>query len=419
MTTPKHNLFVSFLVSVCLGGAHAACRGRACRGQEASAAAAGLLGDTACVPQQYPKQGALLPVRTPLPPPAPAIRVLCQRLGSLAGHTTARQPLVRSPMLSCVHSPHTSSPLQVTLPGRISDLVWAGGVAGGKPAKVVFGLVTNTDGFAGGPLWRSDYYGHADSWKDITGVLQAALPTTNSTTGSLGVVAIRAHKDKPDSIFLQGRDRFNWVSSDGGQTFTAVPSAGGTLGYSQEMKLHPRQSDWLLAKAQRNECLLNFRSPSCGNDLFVSKDFGATWKNLTEAAGGRIASFRDFEWGATLPVYANKATPDDAIFATVYPGASSRKGLYPGWDQDLHYVVTLDLFASAFAKIIPCGNLFEVVANKVFLAVPSTCPVGPDGSPRKAASGPQGSRTVTVYVSDNDGDEFVEACLPASVEDDG
>jgi hypothetical protein len=30
------------------------------------------------------------------------------------------------------------------------------------------------------------------------------------------------------------------------------------------------------------------------------QDFGATWLNLTANSNGRIASFRDFDWGAQL-----------------------------------------------------------------------------------------------------------------------
>jgi sortilin len=93
--------------------------------------------------------------------------------------------------------------------------------------------------------------------------------------------------------------------------------------------------------------------------------------------------------------------------------------LYPGWEKSIHYVVTLDLFASPFAKVVPCGNLFEIMSGKVFLAVPSDCPIGPDGKAHKAGSGAISSRSITLYVSDGDGDEFVEACLPALLEDDG
>lgn len=37
--------------------------------------------------------------------------------------------------------------------------------------------------------------------------------------------------------------------------------------------------------------------------------------------------------------FAGKPTPDEAIFATMYASAGSQKGLYPGWDKDLHYAV--------------------------------------------------------------------------------
>ena len=38
----------------------------------------------------------------------------------------------------------------------------------------------------------------------------------------------------------------------------------------------------------------------CAFDLFVSKDFGRHWTNLTTASGGRVASFWDFDWGANV-----------------------------------------------------------------------------------------------------------------------
>lgn len=63
--------------------------------------------------------------------------------------------------------------------------------------------------------------------------------------------------------------------------------------------------------------------------------------------------------------------------------------------------------------------MFEIVAGKIFLAVPSECPVGPDGKARKSGGGTISSRSVTLFVSDADGDDFVEACLPAKLEDDG
>jgi hypothetical protein len=40
--------------------------------------------------------------------------------------------------------------------------------------------------------------------------------------------------------------------------------------------------------------------------------------------------------------FAGKPTPDDAIFATATLAGS--KPMYAGWDEDLHYMVSLDLF---------------------------------------------------------------------------
>lgn len=314
---------------------------------------------------------------------------------------------------------HLYTKLQVTIQSRILDLIWITTKPEDKnPPPSVFAITADLDGYPGGPLWHSDYYGRADSWKDATPLLQAALPS-NETATHIGVVALHWHESKPSQILFQGRGRWNWITSDSGTTFTAVRTPGNAIGFVQEIKTHPHQAEWLLAKARRDVCLTDPKSPFCGSDLFVSKDYGRSWNNLTAASNGKVTSVRDFEWGAKLEKYAKSKTPDEAIFATVYLGGAAHKGLYPGWDKDLHYVVSLDLFHSSFAKIIACGNLFEVVASKVFLAVPSECPVGPDGKARKKGGSSIASRSVTLYVSDHDGDDFVEACLPVNLEDDG
>lgn len=49
------------------------------------------------------------------------------------------------------------------------------------------------------------------------------------------------------------------MSTDYGVTYKALPTPGGTEGYAQEIRLHPRQPDWLLARVRRNECLIDRR----------------------------------------------------------------------------------------------------------------------------------------------------------------
>jgi len=118
----------------------------------------------------------------------------------------------------------------------------------------------------------------------------------------VGVVALHWSEFRAEQVFFQGRGRWHWVSSDAGASFRAVPSPGNTLGFSQEIKVHPYQSDWILAKVQRDSCYPDLKSPSCGADLFVSKNFGTTWKNLTEQSGGKMNGVRDFEWGSKMPM---------------------------------------------------------------------------------------------------------------------
>lgn len=351
-----------------LAGAQGSCQGGACKEQQEAARAAGLLGGSlgSCTPKQYPATGTLSPT---------------------------------------------------TIDNRINDLKWAAGPDGTVNDKYVFALTMDVDGFPGGPLWRSDNGGHPGSWVDATQQIAAALPTANVSLA--GVVDILWHEKKPDRLLLQGKGRYHFLSTDWGASFKAISSPGNTEGYGQEMRLHPRQPDWILAKVRRNECLLDRHSPACAYDLFLTKDFGSSWTNLTANSAGRISSFRDYDWGCKMDKFANKPTPDEAIFATVYISSGSQKGLYPGWDKDLHYVVSLDFFKSPVVKTVPCGNLFEIVAHKVYLAVPSECPLGPDGKTRKTPKQSMSGRTVTMYVSDADGDEFSEACLPVDLEDDG
>ncbi|GAB4816671.1 hypothetical protein N2152v2_003717 [Parachlorella kessleri] len=282
--------------------------------------------------------------------------------------------------------------------------------------QFVFALTTDVDGFDGGPLWRSDNYGSPNSWEDMTQKMTAALPPGQQT--DLGVVELHWHADKPERILFQGKGRFHFVSTDYGATVKALATPKFTQGFPQDIRVHPRQTDWVLAKVRRDECMLDRHSTLCAYDLFLSKDFAVSWTNLTEQSGGRISSFRDYDWGAKMAMFAGKPTPDETIFATVYQSSSSQKGLYPGWDKDLHYVVSTDFFKSV-KKQIPCGNLFEIVAHKVFLAVPSDCPLGPDGRKKDTSKHTISGRTVTMYVSDWDGDDFTEACLPANLEDDG
>lgn len=199
---------------------------------------------------------------------------------------------------------------QVSMPSLILDIIWPNSIdelseSQSNPAadefKIVYALMTDLDGFYGGPIWRSDYHGKADSWLDLTPKLQSVLPKEEDSK-STGIVNVHWHPSKPEKVFLQGRGRYHFVSDDNGATFSAVSSPGNTVGYSQEAKVHPKRPDWILIKALRDSCSWDLFSPECTADLWISKDFGHSWKNLTEASKGKISGFNDFEWGAKLPM---------------------------------------------------------------------------------------------------------------------
>ena len=291
-------------------------------------------------------------------------------------------------------------------------------------------LVTTTtiSGYPGGPLMRGPLgstASSASSWSALTEDLKKATGDAEVTDSDAGVVFVHQSPVDTDVLFLQGRTRFNWVTTDGGKTFVGLRSPGKdpdrpSLGRNEVVKFHPRQRDWLLMRTARDACDIDIEMVDCVYDLMVTKDLGKTWTNITERSRGRIGGVRDFAWGVALERFHGRKTKDEDVFVTAYPGDArdESKGMFPGWDEHLRFYFSDDLFGSAPKLEVQCGNLFEIISGRMYLAVPSMCPVDPDGNPRHPGSGSIEDRSVTMYVS-VDGRRFVEVCLPTSLEDDG
>lgn len=168
-----------------------------------------------------------------------------------------------------------------------------------------------------------------------------------------------------------------------------------------------------------------------------------------------MTSFWDFDWGATLQRDSQDSFPDETILATAYESAATMKGPKPGWDKDMHFVMSGDFFRSAHRKLVSCGNQFELIGSQagapplvsvhssmplspccyakllqhrlghlpqssgkcdvpqVFVALPSDCPTHPDGSSRSVQPGASSS-SVVLYASSNEGKDFTQVRpLPA------
>lgn len=284
---------------------------------------------------------------------------------------------------------------------------------------------TTPTGYPGGPLMRGPLGSSASlasSWSSLTDELKKATGDKDVADRDAGVVAIHQSPVDQDVLFLQGEGRYNWVTTDGGKKFTARPSPGverPSLGRNEMIKFHPRQRDWLLMRTERDACDISTEASGCRYDLMATKDLGKSWMNLTAQSRGHIDGVRDFEWGVAMSHFYGRKTQDEDVFVTAYPGDErQRRGMYPGWDDHLRFYFSDNLFRSAPKLEVHCGNLFQIISNRLYLAMPSLCPVDPDGNPRHSGSGSIKDRSVTMYVSVA-GTRFVEACLPASLEDDG
>lgn len=87
--------------------------------------------------------------------------------------------------------------------------------------------------------------------------------------------------------------------------------------------------------------------------------------------------------------HETKGVADETVFATVYekPEYLPPSGPFGhAWDSNVHFVSSHDFFNSQHDKVVACGNMFEIISHKVFLALPSKCPTGPDGKPRNVPS---------------------------------
>jgi len=308
------------------------------------------------------------------------------------------------------------------LPNPVDDFLWVSN-SSTKQDSIVYVTTYTKSGYPGGPLWKGSGLGGDNVvWTEMADEMKKAVAAVGTDEPQenldLGVVGVHASPVDKNVLFFQGHGKWHWVSEDGGETLNALLTPASTEGRKEIVKFHPKQKKWILLRTTRDECDVSLKSSGCLFDLIVSKDLGNTWMNLTERSQGQLGGVRDFDWGMKMSRFDGRETKDEDIFVTAYPGSAMKQGMPPGWDDSLQFYFSADLFKSKAKRIIQCGNLFEIIADRMFMAIPSNCPVDPSGNPRKTGSGAIKDRSVTMFVSVH-GHDFVEACLPANIEDDG
>jgi len=185
-----------------------------------------------------------------------------------------------------------------------------------------------------GVVWRS--FDAGASWDAV-----------NSTGG---IRAIYLSSDKT-TLYALGNDNHIWHSTNNGANFTihTVP------GYFQDLKFHPKHPDWILATAMG---CLGLVTDRCSNDLYVSQNFGETWKMI-----------RNYIWIADW-----HDDPNNPLYITVFE-RKYKAGVQNQPPYESSLTVTSDLFASSR---ITEDNLvaYKQVKNKVFLAKESISNLG-------------------------------------------
>eukprot|EP00892_Ulva_mutabilis_P002708 jgi/Ulvmu1/12438/UM009_0090.1 len=226
------------------------------------------------------------------------------------------------------------------------------------------------------------------------------------------VKAVLVHAANPKKVILWGEGKFLFISQDAGESFTVVPMPKDTFGMSHLTRPHPTQPDWLLSMAYRNSCYEGDVFSECSMDLWLSKDFGQTWENLTEKTKGKLAGFIDFDWG-----YHTADPKYQTLFKETTIIATGHTQVYRTTSdiiaEDISLFRSDDDFAS-FEKLASCGAAFELIAGQLFFVHPDICSIdvwGRDVDPPATRRD-----ALSLYVS-SDGFHFSKVCLPTDLTD--
>jgi Sortilin, neurotensin receptor 3, len=216
-----------------------------------------------------------------------------------------------------------------------------------------------------------------DRWDDLVAVVRAYRADSYDTDQDdlhASCNGIIVHARDPKKVLLWGDGLYSFATSDGGDSFKVSPVPENTLGLAHQVRVHPTQPDWLLSLAYRSVCY-DYGTSGCAMDLFISKDFGGSWQNLTAATNGRLAGFIDFDWG-----YHDGQEKYRSMFSEQSIVATGHTHFYESMleipNTDLHLWRSDDDFETV-EQLAHCGAAVELVAGQVVSPLlPSFSPAG-------------------------------------------
>lgn len=176
--------------------------------------------------------------------------------------------------------------MQTTLESELQALAWSG-----EDDQWVWAITTGTTGMmvssARHVYWSQDHgETMVDKFPTMAKMVDERMGADSERLASVNEVLV--NKDDPKKVLLWGDGNLSFISTDGGNTLKLVDVPAGTLGLSHKIRPHPTQADWLLSIAYREICYIS-GTYGCAMDLWLSNDFGLSWKNLTAATGGKLA----------------------------------------------------------------------------------------------------------------------------------
>lgn len=181
-------------------------------------------------------------------------------------------------------------------------------------------------------------------------------------------------------VFITGMKKNNWVTTDGGASYTNVQTNFILRG----LKWHPYRK-WALAYESNIECLYE-RTYRCFGNLMLSIDGGLTWK--------RIA------WNIKYPNYAWLQTGTGKAWENrkdiVAVQHKKDRGPKQSWDTDLDFIHSNDFFKNS-QSMLPRGNNFAIIDKYIFVAVANS------------------QTDVSLWVSTNNGKTFAVVKMPADM----